>query len=70
MVYKLAFKENLRRLRIEKGMTQTQLAQKLGVDQRTISAWEKGVCEPSLSIVLTLCEIFDETLEGLLTDSL
>ena len=67
MVYKLAFQENLRRLRMEKGITQTQLAQKLGVDQRTISAWEKGVCEPSLSIVILLCDIFDETLEEILT---
>lgn len=67
MVYRLAFKENLRRLRLEKGITQAQLAQKLGVDQRTISAWEKGVCEPSLSIILTLCEIFDETIEEIVT---
>ena len=66
-MYKLQFKDNLRQLRIERKMTQKQLSLLVGVDQRTVSAWEKGVCEPSLSIVLELCEIFDESLEGLLT---
>ena len=69
MKYKLAFKENLRQLRAEKGITQAQLAKILGVDQRTISAGEKGVCEPSLSIIISLCDYFDETIEELLTEN-
>ena len=69
MEYKLAFKDNLRQLRTEKGITQTQLAKILGVDQRTISAWEKGVCEPSLSIIISLCDFFDETVDELLMEN-
>mgnify|MGYP000155571353 FL=1 len=63
----IKFAENLRTLRRCAGMTQKQLAGALGVDQRTISAWEKGVCEPSFFLLAKLCEIFDETFDGILT---
>ena len=61
------FKENLKNLRKSKNLTQGELAKVLGVDQRTVSAWEKGVCEPSFSILLKLCEIFEEDFKGLLS---
>lgn len=48
-------------------MTQKSLADMIGVDQRTISAWEKGICEPSFALLNKLCEIFDETFDGILT---
>ena len=48
-------------------MTQKQLAAALEVDQRTISAWEHGVCEPSFELLSKLCELFDETFDGILT---
>ena len=66
-VLELKFKDNLRVLRKERGLTQSDLAKQLGVDQRTVSAWEKGICEPNFSILLKLCEFFEESLEGLLT---
>lgn len=37
----IKFKENLRNLRIAFGLSQAQLAEKLDVNQRTVSAWEK-----------------------------
>lgn len=61
------FAENLRSLRRAKKLTQGQLAKILNVDQRTVSAWEKGVCEPSFNILNKLCEIFEEDFNGLLT---
>ena len=62
----IKFAQNLKQLRIAKNITQAKLAAILGVDQRTISAWEKGICEPSLSTIAKLCEILDESLEGLI----
>ena len=47
-------------------MTQTQLGKLINVDQRTISAWEHGICEPSLEIIAKLCDIFDETFDSML----
>lgn len=63
----IKFKENLKELRKEHGLTQSELAKLIGVDQRTISAWEKGVCEPSFCLLSKLCEIFKESFDGLLT---
>ena len=63
----IKFTENLKNLRQSKNLTQNQLAKILGVDQRTISTWEKGVCEPSFEMLLKLCELFDEDFNGLLT---
>ena len=60
------FSQNLMSLRKAKKITQEQLARILGVDQRTVSAWEKGVCEPSFCSLAKLCEIFDEDFNGLL----
>ena len=63
----IKFAENLKLLRQGKGITQQELAQKLGVDKRTISAWETKVCEPSFTMLAKLCEIFDENFDNLLT---
>ena len=63
----LNFKENLKALRKAKGLTQKELANILGVDQRTVSAWEKGVCEPSFAMLYKLCELFDEDFNGILS---
>lgn len=61
------FAENLKILRCSYGMTQKQLAALLEVDQRTVSAWEKQVCEPSFELLAKLCEIFDESFDGILS---
>lgn len=63
----IKFSENLRQLRHSKGLSQGKLAQLLGVDQRTISSWELGICEPSLTMLAKLCEIFDEDFNDILT---
>ena len=62
----IKFQENLKNLRMTAKLTQGQLAKLLSVDQRTVSAWEKGVCEPSFAILSKLCELFDEDFNGLL----
>ena len=63
----IRFAENLKQLRITKGLTQSQLGELVGVNQRTVSAWEKGICEPKYAVLLKLCELLDETVENILT---
>lgn len=63
----IKFAENLKALRVAAKLTQSQLAKKLDVDQRTISAWEKCVCEPDFNTLNKLCEIFDEDFNNILT---
>jgi len=43
-------------LRKEKGMTQEQLAEKMGVTDKSISRWENGKTMPDLSMITILAE--------------
>ena len=38
------------------GMTQKQLAEKLGMSDKSVSKWERGVCLPDVSLYTSLCE--------------
>ena len=50
------------------GMTQKQLAEKLGMSDKSVSKWERGVCLPDVSVYKELCSIlgisFNEFLAG------
>ena len=43
-------------LRREKGLTQLQLADRLGISDKTVSKWERGAGLPEVSLMLPLCE--------------
>ena len=49
----------LKALRRAKGITQTELANRLGVKQNTIACYETGVREPTNAIILSICREFD-----------
>lgn len=48
-------------------LTQEQLAEKLGISDRAISKWERGINLPDASIMIKLCEILDITVNELLS---
>ena len=50
------------RKRREQNLTQEQLAQQLGVSNKTISKWENGTCMPDYSIIEPLCDALHVTL--------
>ena len=52
--------------RKEKNFTQAQLAEKLGVSNKTVSKWENGVCMPDYSVIETLCHELGTTLSQLI----
>ena len=52
--------------RREQNLTQEQLAQQLGVSNKTISKWENGKCMPDYSIIQTLCNAIHVTLPELM----
>ena len=52
--------------RKQKNLTQQQLAEKLGVSNKTISKWETGKCMPDYSIVKSLCEELEVTMAELM----
>ena len=47
-------------------LTQEQLAEKLGVSNKTISKWENGKCMPDYSIIQKLCDALGVTLPELM----
>lgn len=49
-----------------KNLTQEQLAEKLGVSNKTISKWETGKCMPDYSVVKSLCEELEITVAELM----
>ena len=49
----------LKKLRNEKGITQEQMADELGVTGRTISRWETGSNMPDISLLVEIAEFFD-----------
>ena len=49
-----------------RNLTQEQLAEKLGVSNKTISKWENGKCMPDCSIIQTLCDALGVTLPELM----
>ena len=52
--------------RKEKNFTQEQLAERLGVSNKTVSKWETGKCMPDYSVVKILCEELEITVAELM----
>lgn len=52
----VSFGESLRRLRVERGLTQQQLAQKLHIDRGSIASWETGHRIPSVSTIMQIAQ--------------
>lgn len=51
--------------RKELGMTQKQLAEKLGMSDKSVSKWERGICLPDVSLFQDLCLILGISLNEL-----
>lgn len=49
----------LKELRTEKGLTQEQLAEKLGVSNRSVSRWETGSTMPDITLLVELAEFYN-----------
>ena len=60
------FAVNLKNLRIEKGLNQTELAEKLFINKSMISAYEKGTRMPSLDVLMQLTFIFNVSIDYML----
>lgn len=60
------FGNNLKLLRLEKGLSQKALGEILGVCNQTVSFWETGNREPDLDTVKTIAEYFDVSVDFLL----
>lgn len=51
--------DKIKELRLEKGYSQQQLANKIGVSQKAIDYWERNVNEPKSSFIILLVKTFE-----------
>ena len=58
--------ENIRRYRRSMGLTQDQLAERLGITLGAVSKWERGGSEPDLSYIMDLAGIFHVSVDALI----
>lgn len=54
----MKFGENLQKLRKERGISQEQLAEQLGVTRQSVSKWESGASYPEMDKIVAICNIF------------
>lgn len=58
--------ENIRVMRKEKGLTQEQLAEVMGVSTASVSKWETGVAVPELGMLAALADFFEMSIDALI----
>lgn len=61
----MTFAENLKLLRHSKDLGQQTLADILNISAKTVSHWETGYTEPSISQLIHLAELFDVSIDEL-----
>ena len=62
---KLVLKNNLKAMRLEKNISQQQLADMVGVSRNTISSIETGQFNPTAKLALILCIALDKKFEDI-----
>lgn len=64
MKYEIRYK--IKELRVEKGITQKQLAKLINKSETGVASWEQGLSEPCVNDIRLLCKIFDVSADYLL----
>ena len=55
------FAKRLREVRLQSGLTQQAIADKLCIARISYLHWEQGRTEPSINNICALCKLFDVT---------
>lgn len=58
----------IKKLRLERRMTQAQLARELTVSDKTVSKWERGAGCPDISLLPSIALLFKIDLQKILSD--
>lgn len=56
----------LKRLRVEKGLSQAELGRLLGVTGQTVLNWENGIFEPRIKDLIAIADFFDVSVDELI----
>ena len=55
-------------LRAERGWSQGELAEQLGVSRQTVNALERGKYDPSLPLAFRIARVFDRPIEEIFSE--
>ncbi len=61
----MTFAENLKNIRKQAGMSQEQLAEKLGVSRQAVTKWETEVGIPDVENIIAISALFDVSMDAL-----
>ena len=64
----MRFEEKIVELRKQKGLSQEELAEQLGVSRQAVSRWELGQTLPDILNLLQLCDLFGVSADYLVRD--
>ena len=64
----MTFAENVKMLRKQAGMSQEQLAEKLGVSRQAVTKWETGAGIPDIENIMAISMLFDISIDDLLSN--
>ncbi len=59
----------LKELRLEKGLSQSELAIEIETTQRNVSNWENGNSEPDIQMILKMSKFFEVNVDYFLGDT-
>ena len=60
--------KNIAELRLNAGMTQMELAERLNYSDKAVSKWERGESVPDVSVLYEISRLFGVTVDRLITD--
>ena len=64
----MTFAEKLKSIRKQAGMSQEQLAEKLGLPRQAVTKWETGAGIPDIENIMALSALFDISMDELLSN--
>jgi len=65
MRYEIMEFENIRNLRIDKGLTQKQIGEYLGISQNTYSQYEVGILKYPVDVLIKLADLYNVSVDYL-----
>ena len=61
--------KKFKELRKQSGLTQKQVAEKLGIKQSNVSDWENNVSRPEYENLIKLAQLYEESIDYILIDA-
>lgn len=67
-IFIMTIGDKIKELRLEKNLSQMQLAKQINVSQKAVDYWERNVNEPKSSYIILLVRFFDISFDDFFSD--